>query len=27
VLYKYTQLGTTARNRHFKLTAVTDDVK
>lgn len=27
VLYKYTQLGTTARNRHFKLTAVTDEVK
>jgi len=27
VLYKYTQLGTTARNQFFKLTAVTDDVK
>lgn len=27
VLFKYTQLGTTARNRHFKLTGITDDVK
>lgn len=27
VLYKYTQLGTTARNAHFKLTGVTDDVR
>lgn len=27
VLYKYSQLGTTARNHHFKLTGVTDDVR
>jgi hypothetical protein len=27
VLYKYCQLGITARNRHFKLTGVTDDGK
>jgi hypothetical protein len=27
VLYKYCQLGITARNRHFRLTAVTDDTK
>lgn len=27
VLYKYCQLGTTARNQHFKLTGITDDVK
>jgi hypothetical protein len=27
VLYKYAQLGTTARNHHFKLTGVTDDVR
>jgi hypothetical protein len=27
VLYKYCQLGTTARNRHFRLTGVTDDVR
>ncbi len=27
ILYKYCQLGTTARNRHFKLLAVNDDVK
>lgn len=27
VLFKYCQLGTTARNRHFRLTGVTDDVK
>lgn len=27
VLYKYCQLGTTARNAHFKLTGVTDDVR
>lgn len=27
ILYKYTQLGTMARNRHFRLTGITDDVK
>jgi hypothetical protein len=27
ILYKYCQLGTTARNRHFRLTGVTDDTK
>jgi len=27
VLYKYSQLGITARNRHFRLTGVTDDTK
>lgn len=27
VLYKYCQLGTTARNRHFRLTGITDDVR
>jgi hypothetical protein len=27
VLYKYTQLGTTHRGAHFKLTGVTDDVR
>lgn len=27
VLYKYCQLGVTARNRHFRLTGVTDDAK
>jgi hypothetical protein len=27
VLYKYCQLGTTARNRHFRLTGVTDDTR
>jgi hypothetical protein len=27
VLYKYCQLGLTARNAHFKLTTVTDDVR
>lgn len=27
VLYKYCQLGTTARNQHFKLTGITDDVR
>lgn len=27
VLYKYCQLGTTARNQHFRLTGITDDVK
>jgi hypothetical protein len=27
VLFKYCQLGTTARNRHFKIDGVTDDVR
>lgn len=27
VLRKYSQLGTTARNRHFRLTGITDDVR
>ncbi len=27
VLFKYCQLGTTARNRHFRLTGVTDDTR
>lgn len=27
ILRKYSQLGTTARNRHFRLTGITDDVK
>jgi hypothetical protein len=27
ILYKYTQLGTVARNRHFRLTGITDDVR
>lgn len=27
VLYKYCQLGTTARNQHFKLYGITDDVR
>jgi hypothetical protein len=27
VLYKYCQLGTVARNRHFRLTGITDDVR
>jgi hypothetical protein len=27
ILYKYCQLGITARNHHFRLTSVTDDSK